>query len=372
MKLLGCAVAASLVLAMAGPAVAQSESTKAGVDAWQQGDYAKAVEIWRPLAAAGEPDAQFNMGQAYKLGRGVPVDMPVAMEWFRKAAARGHLRAEDNLGLLLFQQNRREEAMPYLERSAARGEARAQYLLGTAHYNGDLAEKDWVKAYALMTRSAASGLPQAANSLALMDKYVPEDQRSKGLALAAQMAQTQDQAKVAAIQTPAAPAPARTLPTPVRTTDVPPSASSNLPQGYTPSVPAPVAAAPKPGAPVAQASPVAPPAVTPQPAPKPAPAAPVVPKPAPPAPKPAPAAPAVAASGDWRVQLGAFGEEGNARKLWAQLTGRIASLKPLQPYLVKGGNVTRLQAGPFATEAEAGRMCAKVKAAGNDCLVKHK
>ena len=33
---------------------------KAGVDAWSQGDYAKALKIWRPLAESGDADAQFR------------------------------------------------------------------------------------------------------------------------------------------------------------------------------------------------------------------------------------------------------------------------------------------------------------------------
>ena len=48
---------------------------KAGVDAWQAGNYPAAVAEWRPLAIAGDADAQFNLGQAYKLGRGVPADL---------------------------------------------------------------------------------------------------------------------------------------------------------------------------------------------------------------------------------------------------------------------------------------------------------
>ncbi len=45
---------------------------KAGVDAWQRGDFTGAVAEWRPLADKGDADAQYNLGQAYKMGRGVP------------------------------------------------------------------------------------------------------------------------------------------------------------------------------------------------------------------------------------------------------------------------------------------------------------
>ncbi len=106
-------------LALALPAHAD---VKDGVDAWQAGDFAKAVAEWRPLALAGDADAQFNLGQAYKLGRGVPVDLVQAESWYRRAAKQGHLQAEDNLGLVIFTAGRQKEAMTYIIRSAERGE----------------------------------------------------------------------------------------------------------------------------------------------------------------------------------------------------------------------------------------------------------
>ncbi|MFT3968534.1 MAG: tetratricopeptide repeat protein, partial [Sphingobium sp.] len=209
-------IVATVAAAAATPVAAD---VKAGVDAWQQGDYAKAITEWRPMAATGDPDAQFNLGQAYKLGRGVPVDLPIAMDWFRKAAVQGHPRAADNLGLLLFQQGKREEALPFIRKSAERGEPRAQYILGTAMFNGDLVSKDWVTAYALMTRASAAGLTQAQNSLEVMDKYIGTEDRQKGLALAAKMANEPkgETALASATPQPAAPArPAAAAPVPPR------------------------------------------------------------------------------------------------------------------------------------------------------------
>lgn len=333
--------AAVAALGLGAPA---SADVKAGVDAWQQGDYAKAVGEWRSLAQAGDPDAQFNLGQAYKLGRGVQPDLNAALDWYRKAAQQGHLRAEDNLGLLMFQQGDRANAISYLQRAAARGEPRAQYIVGTTLFNGDLIGKDWVRAYALMTRASAAGLPQAATSLEQMDKYIPEDQRKQGLALAASLDRSGSGTALAAA--PSTPSPVRSAPSSVRITDLPPSTP------YQPAptpAPAPVPAAPKP-AQVAVAKP-----------------APV--KPTPPAARPA-ASVAAPAAGGWRVQLGAFGEEGRARALWSELSRKVGGLSAYQPYLVKAGAVTRLQAGPVASSEAAARLCGAIKAAGADCMPK--
>lgn len=341
MKRIWGVAAIGAITVMTLPALAD---VKAGVDAWQQGDYAKAIAEWRPLAQAGDPDAQFNLGQAYKLGRGVQPDLPVALDWYRKAAAQGHLRAEDNLGLLMFQQGDRAGAMPYLQRAANRGEPRAQYIVGTALFNGDMIGKDWPRAYALMTRASASGLPQASTSLEQMDKYVPEDQRKQGLAMAADMEQ---QGKNMALASNTATTPAtigRPAPSAVRSTQLPPSTITPTAAKPVPP-PAPVPAPPKPAPQVAVAKPK-------------------------PTPRSATAVAAPASAGNWRVQLGAFGEEARARSLWSSLTGKVGGLAAYQPYLVKAGPVTRLQAGPIASSAEAARLCGAIRAAGADCMPK--
>src|SRR5262245_46550402 len=105
--LMGLAIAV-----LAGPVAAQS--VRAGIDAWQKGDAAGAVAIWRPLAEAGDADAAFNLGQAYRLGKGVVIDLSQAQNWFERAARKGHVDAQTTLGLLLFQNGNRVSAMRWL------------------------------------------------------------------------------------------------------------------------------------------------------------------------------------------------------------------------------------------------------------------
>src|SRR3954452_16535696 len=94
-------VAAALLFGLAAPLSAQS--VKAGIEAWQRADYAGAVAIWRPLAEKGDADAQFNLGQAYRLGRGVQTNLAAAKTWLERAGNQGHVDAETTLGLLLFE-----------------------------------------------------------------------------------------------------------------------------------------------------------------------------------------------------------------------------------------------------------------------------
>lgn len=181
-KLLLGFIIASLSLPAAG------QSVRAGVEAWQKGDTAGATAIWRPLAEKGDADAAFNLGQAYRLGRGVPLDLAQAQDWFERAARKGHVDAQTTLGLLLFTNGNRVAAMRWLKGAADAGEPRALLMVGTALYNGDGIPADPVTAYAYVSRAAAQGLAPAKATLADMDSVMPLEQRQKGIALAQQLA----------------------------------------------------------------------------------------------------------------------------------------------------------------------------------------
>ena len=281
-----------VALALAGvPAGLGAQAVTAGIAAWQKGDFEGAVASWRPLASKGDADAAFNLGQAYRLGRGVPLNLAQAQSWYEVAARKGHVDAATSLGILLFQNGNRTGAMRWLKQAGDKGEPRAALLYGTALYNGDGIKADPVLAYAYVSRAAATGLAPARATLADMDSMMPLDQRQRGVAIA--------QAAVGGKKT------------------------------------KPVAIKPV----VIKA---------------------VATKPAAVAPKMAPLAPVVASSGSWRVQLGAFGKRASAESLFARLSG--GALAGRQPYYVPVGAMTRLQAGPFATRADAAAACARLKA----------
>ena len=175
------------LLAMLTFAVPLGATVRDGVDAWSRGDYAAAVAEWQEPAAQGDPDALFNMGQAYRLGRGVPQDMEQAEQFYLAAAQAGHVQAADTYGLMLFQDGRRTEALPYVQAASRRGDPRAQYLIGIAHFNGDLVERDWERAYALLSLANGAGLPQAGPAIQQMDAHIPLEQRQAAVALSRQI-----------------------------------------------------------------------------------------------------------------------------------------------------------------------------------------
>src|SRR4051812_21941730 len=181
-------VAAALLLAGATPLSAQS--VKAGVEAWQRADYSAAVAIWRPLAVKGDADAAFNLGQAYRLGRGVPINLAAAKTWFERSADSGHVDAQTTLGLLLFQNGDQAGGLKWLKAAAEQGEPRALLVYGTALVNGDGVTQNPVLGYAYVSRAAAQGLGPAKDTLTQLDKILPVEDRKKGVALAMAKAKT--------------------------------------------------------------------------------------------------------------------------------------------------------------------------------------
>jgi uncharacterized protein len=293
MRVFRCsAIFACASLCLAAPASAQS--VKAGIDAWQRGDYVNAVAIWRPLADAGDADASFNLGQAYRLGRGVLVDLATAQVWLERAAQQDHPDAQTTLGLLLFQNGNQPEGLRWLKISAERGDARALLVYGTALFNGDSVAQDPVLGYAYVSRAAAQGLEPAKNTVAQMDEIRPHAQRRKGVAQAMQKART------------------------------PPSSKPKQPAATAP----------------------------PQVKPKPKPAQPVT---------------VTAATGAWRIQLGAFSQRSSAEALYRKLSGSPAMAGRRQ-FLVAAGSVTRLQIGPYASKSAAAAACSSLAARGQACF----
>ncbi len=90
--------AAAIVVALNGTAHAQDFDK--GLAAAQSGDYATALQEWRPLAELGNASAQSNLGFMYHVGRGVPQDFPEAVSWYRLAAEQGDAAAQVNLGVM--------------------------------------------------------------------------------------------------------------------------------------------------------------------------------------------------------------------------------------------------------------------------------
>ena len=105
----------------------QGADLQKGMAAGACGDYATALAEFRPLAAQGNAEAEYELGLMYDLGLGVPHDYAQALTWYRKSAAQGNSSAQVNLGVM-YNHGRGvpqdyAQALAWLRKSAAQGNA---------------------------------------------------------------------------------------------------------------------------------------------------------------------------------------------------------------------------------------------------------
>ena len=353
-------------------------SVRQGVELWRASKWDAAVSMWQPFAENGDADAMFNMGQAYKLGRGVALDKTTAGDWYRRAAVKGHLPAQANLGILLFQATEKAEAVRWLKAAADRGEMRAQYVLGIVHWNGDGAVKSLPLAYAYLVRAAAQGLPEATKALNELSQVIHSLDRANGWQIATSLANGSG--------IPAQFQPGIQPPSMMAVTTPPPEivVASAPAAAFGTSTAALNAAALKAAeADAGEAQDSAPAAAEPMRQPAPAASTPPL---APPTARPNRAAEAAAEKRaaekklaakkaaepketGWRIQLGTYPSQKTAMQAWTKLAAANKKLiKGLHPTIGKFGSNYRLQVGPFPTRDEARNGCKTLEIGKNGCF----
>jgi uncharacterized protein len=144
-----------------------------GLAAADRGDYAAAMKLWLPLAEQGNMIAQFDVGNLYNNGQGVPQDYVKAIKWYRLSAEQGYEFAEFNVGVFYdrgrggLPQNPAEAAKWY-ECAAKKGNVRAQNNLGQLYVHGRGVPRDLVTAAKLYRLAADQGFAGAQMNLGNM------------------------------------------------------------------------------------------------------------------------------------------------------------------------------------------------------------
>ena len=95
--------------------------------------FEEAAEWFEEAAEQGLVDAQANLGDLYKNGKGIPHDDAKAIKWYTLAAEQGSIRAQRNLGWMFEQGNGtakdRKSAIKWFQKAADQGDAVSRYNL---------------------------------------------------------------------------------------------------------------------------------------------------------------------------------------------------------------------------------------------------
>ena len=146
-------LAAVGAVVLSASAVAQTPLGQ-GKAAYDAGDYATALRLWRPLADQGSAAAQLGLGDIYARGLGVQLNYAEAVRWYRLAADQGQAEAQLRLGI--------------------------QYALGEG------VPKNIVEAYKWLNLAAAQGNSAAAESRDLLRYDITLAQIAEAQKLAAE------------------------------------------------------------------------------------------------------------------------------------------------------------------------------------------
>lgn len=175
--------AAALAVALTALPAAAADAVLDGKAAAELGDYVRAVEIWRPLAEAGDPRAETYLGIMYDNGYGVAQDRAQAFRWFERAAGRGFAKAQYHLAFM-YQHGRgvqrsQSEALKYYGMAAAQGDPAAQYNLGRMYAHGLAVPHNLVEAhmwFALASRERTSVRPLASRERKSIERQMTEEE----------------------------------------------------------------------------------------------------------------------------------------------------------------------------------------------------
>ena len=85
------------LLASAGLGTPRADNTSdlflEGKAAYEAGDFARALELWQPMADAGDPHAEFAVGKMYLDGQGIEENAEKAIRFIYSAAQKGYAPA---------------------------------------------------------------------------------------------------------------------------------------------------------------------------------------------------------------------------------------------------------------------------------------
>lgn len=142
---------AACCIAIVVGAPAAADPLEDGMTAYHDKDYAKAAELWRPLAEKGNTEAQYYFGTLFAEGKGVAQSDSTAFTWFERAANGGNATAQYNVGASYAAgtgvPKSYTDAAKWFRRAADQGMVFAQVNLGLLYAAGNGVPQDNVEAF---------------------------------------------------------------------------------------------------------------------------------------------------------------------------------------------------------------------------------
>jgi uncharacterized protein len=177
-----------LLIAFFFPSRLVAENYWTGIEAYNTGNYFKAVAIWTPLAESGSSWAQASLGEMHQQGKGVPQNYEVAAFWYKAAAEQGLDIAQINLAKLYedglgIDQDYAEAFRWYLT-AARQGAFFAHAKLGEAYLMGRGVPQSDVMAHMWLNIASTAGNESAQMQKDMIEARLSEQELAQAQRLA--------------------------------------------------------------------------------------------------------------------------------------------------------------------------------------------
>jgi TPR repeat protein len=153
-------------------------------------DYARAAELYRQAAEAGDGPAQDMLSWMLLEGEIIPLDHIEARRWATAAAGQNIAAAMTRLGMIyhnaLGVERDSRLAVLWWQRGAERGDADGQAMLGAAYHLGSGVARNGVTAFGWLLRAAAGGSALANPFFTAVEQLLSEDEVIEAKRLAGQ------------------------------------------------------------------------------------------------------------------------------------------------------------------------------------------
>ena len=130
-----------------------------GKSAYVEGDYEKALTLFKAAAEGGHAEAQLLLGFLHYNGEGVAQNYGTAFRWFRKAADQGDVRSQAQLGVMYENGQGVPQdfgaAASWYSKAADLGYGLAQNSLGLMYAIGQGVKQDYERAHMWLNLAAA-------------------------------------------------------------------------------------------------------------------------------------------------------------------------------------------------------------------------
>ena len=145
-----------------------------GFLSYEKGDYQQAMTYFAQADSNNIPEAAFALGAMHFAGKGTEINIPKALDYYKRSAEAGYAPAQTTLAVLYMESDKvehdSEKAVLWATEAAMNNDMEAQLMLAGWYESGKLIEQDIGQAIRFYEMAAKNGSADAKIALSIIYK----------------------------------------------------------------------------------------------------------------------------------------------------------------------------------------------------------